>query len=119
MSRTELHNTIHRPSRRPPLPFVRIGPEEGEPLMPITKYSVNFPYAREELLVLFACAQAGDVEHGGRYDSRGGVLYIWSHPWSVPALRDESTLVGSFYFDWLTDRLVHIEWDEGFEFADL
>jgi hypothetical protein len=87
--------------------------------MPITKYSANFPYAREELFVLFACAQAGDVEYGGRYDSRGGVLYIWSHPWSAPALRDESTLVGSFYFDWLTDRLAQIEWDEGFEFADL
>jgi hypothetical protein len=28
-------------------------------------------------------------------------------------------LVGRFAFDWLTDSLVHIEWDEGFELADL
>ena len=62
--------------------------------MPLTKYRANFSYAREELFALFACAQAGDVERGGRYDSRGGVLHVWSHPWSTQALRDESTLVG-------------------------
>ena len=60
--------------------------------MPLTKYGANFPYAREELFALFACAHAGDVEHGGRYDARGGVLYVWSHAWSTQALRDESTL---------------------------
>jgi hypothetical protein len=49
--------------------------------MPLTKYRANFPYAREELFALFACAQAGDVEHGGRYDARGGLLYVWSHAW--------------------------------------
>jgi hypothetical protein len=87
--------------------------------VPLTKYGANFPYAREELFALFACAHAGDVEHGGRYDARGGVLYVWSHAWSTQALRDESTLVGSFFFDWLTDCLAHIEWDEGFELADL
>jgi hypothetical protein len=87
--------------------------------MPLTKYRANFLYAREELFALFTCAQAEDVEQGGRYDSRGGVLHTWSHPWSTKALRDESTLVGSFYFDWLTDRLTQIEWDEGFELTDL
>ena len=87
--------------------------------MPLPKYAANFLYAREELFALIACAQAEDVEHGGRYDSRGGVLNIWSHPWHTQAARDESTLVGSFSINWLTDRLTHIEWDEGFELADL
>jgi hypothetical protein len=87
--------------------------------MPLTKYGAHFPYARAELFALFACAQAGDVEHSGRYDARGGVLHVWSHAWSTQALRDESTLVGSLYFDWLTDRLAQIEWDEGFERADV
>ena len=87
--------------------------------MPLTKYRANFLYDRGQLFALFACAQAGDVEHGGRYDARGGVLYVWSHAWRTQALRDESTWVGSFAFDWLTDSLVHIEWDEGFELADL
>jgi hypothetical protein len=87
--------------------------------MPLTKYRANFLYAREELFALFACAQAGDVEHSGRYDARGGVLHVWSHPWITPALRDESTLVGRLYFDWLTDRLTQMEWEEGFECADV
>lgn len=87
--------------------------------MPLTKYGANFPYTREELLALFTCAQQEDVEHGGRYDARGGVLNVWSHPWRTQALRDESTLVGSFYVNWLTQRLAQIEWDEGFALADL
>ena len=44
--------------------------------MPLVKYRANFLYAREELFALFACAQAVDVERGGRYDARGGVLHI-------------------------------------------
>jgi hypothetical protein len=87
--------------------------------MPLAKYRANFPYAREELFALFACAEVGDVEHGGRYDARGGLLYVWSHAWRTQALRDESTLVGSLYFEWLSNRLTQIEWDEGFELADL
>jgi hypothetical protein len=87
--------------------------------MPLTKYGANFPYTREELLALLTCAQQEDVETGGRYDWRGGVLDVWSHPWSTQALRDESTLVGSFYVNWLTERLSQIEWDDGFELADL
>src|ERR671925_672072 len=87
--------------------------------MPLTRYGANFPYAREELLALFTCAQREDGEHGGRYDSRGVVLNVWSHPWHTQAARDESTLVGSFSVTWLTDRLTHIEWDDGFELADL
>ena len=88
--------------------------------MPLTKYGANFPYAREELFALFACAFNLLIGYAGLLSfGRGGVLYVWSHAWSTQALRDESTLVGSFFFDWLTDCLAHIEWDEGFELADL
>jgi len=87
--------------------------------MPLAQDGAHFPYAREALFALLACAQAGNVEHGGRYDARGGVLHVWSHPWSTQALRKESTLVGRVACDWLTDRLAYIEWDEGFELADL
>jgi hypothetical protein len=34
-------------------------------------------------------------------------------------MRDESSLVGSFYVNWFTERLTQIEWDEGFALADL
>jgi hypothetical protein len=87
--------------------------------MPLTKYGANFQYAHQELLALFACAQQDAVEHGGRYEARAGVVHVWSHPWRTPALRDESSLVGSFYVNWRTERLAQIEWDEGFELADL
>src|SRR5262245_2032624 len=87
--------------------------------MPLTKYRTHFPYAREELDALVAWAHLGDVDHGGRYHAHGGVVDVWSHAWRPQALRDESTLVGGFFFDWLTERLVHIEWDEGFALADL
>lgn len=87
--------------------------------MPMAKYDANLPYTREELFALFACAAAGDVERGGRYDARGGVLHVWSHPWNRQALRDESTLVGRFFFNWLADCLAHMEWTEGFELADM
>jgi hypothetical protein len=87
--------------------------------MPLTKYGANFPYTREELLALFTCAQQEDVYRGGRYDAYRGVLNVWSHPWHIQAARDESTLVGSFYVNWLTDRLTQMEWDDGFELVDL
>lgn len=87
--------------------------------MPLTKYGAQFPYARQELLALFACARQDDVEQGGRYVVRGGAVHVWSHAWRTPALRDESSLVGSFYVNWNTERLTQIEWDEGFELTDL
>jgi hypothetical protein len=87
--------------------------------MPLIKYGANFQYVREELLALFTHAQKEDVEHGGRYEARSGVLHVWSHPWRAQAVRDESSLVGSFYVNWRTERLTQIEWDEGFELADL
>jgi hypothetical protein len=87
--------------------------------MPLTKYGANFQYTRHELLTLFTYAQQGDVAQGGRYAARGGVVHVWSHPWHIQALRDESSLVGSFYVNWHTERLTQIEWDEGIELADL
>ena len=87
--------------------------------MPLTKYGANFSYAQAELLALFACAQQEPVEQGGRYEARSGAVHVWSHPRHTQALRDESSLVGSFYVNWHTERLAQIEWDEGFELADL
>jgi hypothetical protein len=87
--------------------------------MPLLKYGANFPYARQELLALFACARQDDVDQGGRYKAGDGAVHVWSHPWRTQALREESALVGSFYVNWQSERLAQIEWDEGFELADL
>ena len=44
--------------------------------MESTRHTVNLRYEREELHALFDVASAEDVEKGGRYDARGGVITI-------------------------------------------
>jgi hypothetical protein len=87
--------------------------------MQTTSHAVHFRYTRAELLALFALARRADVEHGGRYDARSGALHIWSHAWTHPALRDESTRLGSLAVNWLTETLWRIECAEGFALDDL
>jgi hypothetical protein len=87
--------------------------------MQTTSHAVHLRYTREELLALFALARSADVERGGRYDARGSVLNIWSHAWTHPALRDESTIIGSLAVNWLTETLWRIECAEGFCLDDL
>ena len=77
--------------------------------MQTTSYAVHLRYTRAELLALFALARSADVEHGGRYDARGGALNIWSHAWTHPALWDESALLGSFAVNWVTETLWRLD----------
>jgi hypothetical protein len=85
-----------------------------------TVHPVNFPYTRQELEALFRYAHEHDVEKGGRYDARSAAVNIWSHHWLHPATREESEIVGTFYFHWApTPTLWQIETDEGFALEDL
>jgi hypothetical protein len=85
-----------------------------------TRYRVELPYTRAELLALFAMAEREDVEHGGRYDKRSACLIIWSHSWINEATRHDSEPIGSFYIEWGdTSRVYLIECEEGFEQDDL
>jgi hypothetical protein len=85
-----------------------------------TRHPVDFPYTRQELETLFAYARAHDVERGGRYDARSAAVNVWSHHWQHPATREESEIIGSFYFRWGdTPALWEIETDEGFGLEDL
>lgn len=61
---------------------------------------VDFRYSRDQLAALFEAAHTEDVERGGRYDARSGAINVWTHPWTTPDLRAESTMMGSFYFFW-------------------
>jgi hypothetical protein len=54
------------------------------------------PYTRVEQEALFRYAHAHDVEQGGRYDARSGAINLWSHPWSEPRMREESTIMGTW-----------------------
>jgi hypothetical protein len=84
-----------------------------------TTHPTALTYTREELLALFVFAREADVEQGGRYDARSGVIHVWTHRWDVPGAREESALMGSFYANWLIDTVWSIDCEEGFSLADL
>jgi hypothetical protein len=85
-----------------------------------TPHAVEFRYTRREQEALFHVAHQEDVEAGGRYDARGGAIIIWSHHWLNRATRDESDIIGTFYFRWgEMPVLWQIETDEGFSLEDL
>jgi len=65
--------------------------------MKTTMYQVDLRYTKEELLTIFDVATKEDVDHRGRYECRGGAIYVWSHPWTNPATRYDSTNIGAFY----------------------
>src|SRR5262249_13672465 len=87
--------------------------------MPTTRYRVDLGYTRQELLSLFDIASREDVEAGGRYDRRFGAINVWSHHWMHEATRHDSETIGSFYVNWIEERIYQIECDEGFDLADL
>jgi hypothetical protein len=81
---------------------------------------VDLRYKRQELLAVFALAVKEDVDKGGRYDARSNAINIWSHPWTPQALRQESTIMGTFHCAWeVENRIYQIETDLGFAFDDL
>jgi hypothetical protein len=41
---------------------------------------VDLRYSRDQLQALFDLARAEAVEHGGRYDTRSGVINVYTHP---------------------------------------
>lgn len=83
-------------------------------------YTVNLRYTRQELLVLFALANAEDVDKGGRYDARAAAINIWTHHWLDPTTRHDSDLFGTLYFTWADENcLWKIEAEAGFDLADM
>jgi hypothetical protein len=87
--------------------------------METTRHNVSLSYTRQELLALFDIASREDVDTGGRYDRRFGALNVWSHHWMHEATRHDSETIGSFYVNWIDERISRIECEEGFDLADL
>ena len=87
--------------------------------MKTTRHQVNLSCTREELQALFDVANAEDVEKGGRYDARGGVINVWSHHWMHPATRQESEIIGTYDVNWVEYTIRMIACVEGFALADL
>jgi hypothetical protein len=45
---------------------------------------------------------------------------VWSHHWAHPATREDSEIIGTFYFHWdEAPMLYEIEVDQGFSLEDL
>jgi hypothetical protein len=81
---------------------------------------VDCRYSQDQLEALFRQARREDVEQGGRFDTGSAAINIWTHTWTSPALRDESSLMGTFYAAWADEnRLWKAEVEEGFSLDDL
>jgi len=82
--------------------------------------SIDYRYSQDQLEALFRQARQEDVEQGGRFDTGSAALNIWTYAWNHPAMRDESSLMGTFYAAWAQEnRLWKAEGEEGFSLDDI
>jgi len=55
-----------------------------------------------------------------RVDTGSAAVNTWTHPWTNPAVRDENSLMGTFYAVWADEnRLWKAEVEEGLSLEDL
>jgi hypothetical protein len=87
--------------------------------MKTTTHDVDLHDTKEELLTLFDLATREDVDHGGHDECWGGVIHVWSHPWTNEATRYDSVMIGAFDLNGLEERMYRRETEEGFDLADL
>jgi hypothetical protein len=95
----------------------RLESEEGETRLATqaAAVEVNYRYTREDLKAIFDLVYEEDVERGGRYDGRSGVIHVYTHPWDHDTMRLEHTLMGTFYAAWGQGNLIwQIDVEEGF-----
>jgi hypothetical protein len=86
--------------------------------MPIHTVRMNLRYDRAGLIAILRYAKAHGVEHGGRYDiERPPRLNIWTHTWSNPGCRAESSLMFSLEFDWTSAALMSVILQPGYDWA--
>jgi hypothetical protein len=79
---------------------------------------INLRYDRADLKLLLQYAKAHDVERDGRYDIRRPPrLNIWTHTWSNPGCRAESSMMFSLEFDWHTASLMSVLLQPGYDWA--
>ena len=79
---------------------------------------INLRYDRADLKRLLQYAKAHDVECDGRYDIRRPPrLNIWTHTWSNPGCRAESSMMFSLEFDWHTASLMSVVLQPGYDWA--
>ena len=68
--------------------------------MPTHTVRVNLRYDRADLIAILRYAHAHDIERQGRYDIKQPPrLKIWTHNWSNPGCKAESSLMFTLEFD--------------------
>lgn len=88
--------------------------------MRTTTHDVDLRYTHADLHAFLAVQRREDVELGGRYDGGTATINVWSHSWVTPALRRDSSHMGTFSFVWADEyRIYEIECAEGFSLDDL
>ena len=79
---------------------------------------INLRYDRSDLRAILRYARTHDVELNGRYDIRiPPRLNIWTHNWSSPGCRAESSLMFSLEFDWASAALMSVMLQSGYGWA--
>ena len=79
---------------------------------------INLRYDRADLKSLLQYAKVHDVDRDGRYDIRRPPrLNIWTHTWSNPGCRAESSMMYSLLFDWHAASLMSVVLQPGYDWA--
>jgi hypothetical protein len=79
---------------------------------------INLRYERADLKAILRYAKHHGADRNGRYDLRRPPrLNIWTHRWSNPGCRAESTLMFSLEFDWNTASLMSVMLRPGYDWA--
>jgi hypothetical protein len=77
---------------------------------------INLRYQRADLKAILRYAKEHDVERTGRYDLRKPPrLNIWTHHWSTPGCKAESSLMFSLDFDWSESALMVVMLQPGYD----
>jgi hypothetical protein len=86
--------------------------------MNATYVRINLRYDRTALKAILWHAQRSDVHLGGRYDfGLPPRLNIWTHHWSNPACKAESSLMFTLEVDWNTASLPSVIMQPGYDWA--
>lgn len=79
---------------------------------------INLRYDREDMEALVQYAKEHDVEVAGRYDMRTPpCLNIWTHTWTNPGCKAESSLMFSLEFDLETASLMSVALQPGYDWS--
>jgi hypothetical protein len=86
--------------------------------MNATYVQINLRYDRAELKTILRYARRRGVHLGGRYDfGLPPRLNIWTHSWSNPGCKTESSLMFTLEVDWNTASLLSVRLQPSYDWA--